>query len=177
MGLKVWIDLHGAPGSQNGFDNSGHRIDKPQWSTGDTVAKTLDVLTQITQKYAVPAYEDVVVAIELLNEPLASALPEGVQGLTEFYDEGYKLVRDAGSAAVVIHDAFEYGGFWNNFSATQETSHVLVDHHEYQVFANDQVALQPWQHRQLVCNNAASYAENSAHWLVVGEWTAAMTDW
>lgn len=25
-GLKVMIDLHGAPGSQNGFDNSGHRV-------------------------------------------------------------------------------------------------------------------------------------------------------
>jgi glucan 1,3-beta-glucosidase len=24
-GLKLIIDLHGAPGSQNGFDNSGHR--------------------------------------------------------------------------------------------------------------------------------------------------------
>jgi glucan 1,3-beta-glucosidase len=24
-GLKVLIDLHGAPGSQNGYDNSGHR--------------------------------------------------------------------------------------------------------------------------------------------------------
>ena len=25
VGLKVLIDLHGAPGSQNGFDNSGKR--------------------------------------------------------------------------------------------------------------------------------------------------------
>jgi len=27
-GLKVLIDLHGAPGSQNGFDNSGRRGDE-----------------------------------------------------------------------------------------------------------------------------------------------------
>lgn len=27
-GLKVIIDLHGAPGSQNGYDNSGHRGDE-----------------------------------------------------------------------------------------------------------------------------------------------------
>ena len=25
LGLKVVLDLHGAPGSQNGFDNSGKR--------------------------------------------------------------------------------------------------------------------------------------------------------
>lgn len=38
------------------------------------------------------------------------------------------------------------------------------------------MALQPWQHRQLVCNNAASYSKGKDKWLVVGEWTGAMTD-
>lgn len=56
------------------------------------------------------------------------------------------------------------------------TKSVVVDHHEYQVFTNDLVALQPWQHRQLVCNNAASYSSAADKWIVVGEWTAAMTD-
>jgi glucan 1,3-beta-glucosidase len=28
-GIKVLIDLHGAPGSQNGFDNSGQKLDYP----------------------------------------------------------------------------------------------------------------------------------------------------
>lgn len=28
-GLKLIIDLHGAPGSQNGFDNSGHKVPTP----------------------------------------------------------------------------------------------------------------------------------------------------
>jgi len=27
IGLKILLDLHGAPGSQNGFDNSGRRGD------------------------------------------------------------------------------------------------------------------------------------------------------
>lgn len=53
---------------------------------------------------------------------------------------------------------------------------VIVDHHEYQVFTNDMVAMQPWQHRQHVCNNLASYASSADKWVVVGEWTAAMTD-
>jgi len=53
---------------------------------------------------------------------------------------------------------------------------VIVDHHEYQVFTNDMVAMQPWQHRQHVCNNVASYTSGADKWVVVGEWTAAMTD-
>jgi glucan 1,3-beta-glucosidase len=52
---------------------------------------------------------------------------------------------------------------------------VLIDHHEYQVFDNHVVSLQPWEHRQLVCNNAAIWS-NSDKWLVVGEWSAAHTD-
>src|ERR1700761_8029359 len=31
-GIKVMIDLHGAPGSQNGFDNSGHK-GAIEWAT------------------------------------------------------------------------------------------------------------------------------------------------
>jgi glucan 1,3-beta-glucosidase len=35
--------------------------------------------------------------------------------------------------------------------------------------------MQPWQHRQAVCNNANSY-RNADKWTFVGEWTGAMTD-
>jgi len=49
-GLKVMIDLHGAPLSQNGFDNSGHKTDNPQWQQGDSVAQTLAVLDTISKK-------------------------------------------------------------------------------------------------------------------------------
>jgi glucan 1,3-beta-glucosidase len=38
------------------------------------------------------------------------------------------------------------------------------------------IAMQPWQHRQHVCNNVASYTLDVDKWVVVGEWTAAMTD-
>jgi len=69
LGLKVIIDLHGAPGSQNGFDNSGQRVDSPGWQSGNTVNQTLQVLKTISNKYAQASYQDVVVGIQLLNEP------------------------------------------------------------------------------------------------------------
>ncbi|MCJ1389049.1 exo-1,3-beta-glucanase [Xylographa bjoerkii] len=173
--LKVWIDLHGAPGSQNGYDNSGHRISKPGWESGSTVQQTLEVIQIMAGKYATPEMQDVVVAIELLNEPLAAELPS-VPELISFYEQGYSAVRDVSNTPVMIHDAFEGDGFWNNVLTAPGSQNVVLDHHEYQVFSNEEVALVPWQHRQLVCNNAASYAANQAHWTVVGEWTAAMTD-
>jgi glucan 1,3-beta-glucosidase len=43
------------------------------------------------------------------------------------------------------------------------------------VFSDGEVAMQPWQHRQAVCNNANSY-RGADKWTFVGEWTGAMTD-
>ncbi|KAH6681375.1 glycoside hydrolase superfamily [Halenospora varia] len=175
-GLKIWIDLHGAPGSQNGFDNSGHKVATPGWQQGDTVAQTLAVLETITAKYAQAQYQDVVVGIQLLNEPLGSAL--NFDTIKSFYRSGFDQVRKVSDTPVILHDAFVSPSTWNGFLSTSDNGaqNVVVDHHEYQVFTNDLVALQPWQHRQLVCNNAASYASGSDKWVVVGEWTAAMTD-
>ena len=71
--IKVWIDLHGAPGSQNGFDNSGLR-DSLEFQNGDNTQVTLNVLAEIFQKYGTSDYDDVVVGIELVNEPLGPSL-------------------------------------------------------------------------------------------------------
>ena len=115
-GLKVYIDLHGAPGSQNGFDNSGQRIltpDTPKWTTGDTVKQTLAVIQLIANKYAQPSYQDVVVAIELLNEPLASKLAGGTDAVVQYYNDAYGDVRQVSDSPVILHDAFQNGTFWN----------------------------------------------------------------
>ncbi|KAJ5037223.1 uncharacterized protein L3040_007400 [Drepanopeziza brunnea f. sp. 'multigermtubi'] len=175
-GLKVWIDLHGAPLSQNGFDNSGHKVSTPGWQGGDSIAQTLSVLNTITKKYAQEEYQDVVVAIELLNEPFSSAL--NFEKLKQFYRDGFDQVRAVSDTPVMLHDAFVTPKTWNGFlSVSDNNSHnVIVDHHEYQVFTNELVALQPWEHRQFVCNNVASYTSETDKWVVVGEWTAAMTD-
>lgn len=194
LGLKVWVDLHGAPYSQNGFDNSGQKKSAPGWQQGDSVQQTLDVLKIITEKYA--PQQDVVIGIELLNEPLGSSLNFDV--LKGFYQSGFDQVRQTSNTPVVLQDAFYPASTWNNFLTPAQnnaqngmsnsskiltpfaevlanTLIVLIDHHEYQVFTNDFVAMQPWQHRQYVCNNADQYG-NADHWVVVGEWTGAMTD-
>lgn len=113
-GLKVWIDLHGAPESQNGYDNSGHLTKMPGWEQGDTVKQTLLVLQQISNKYATAAYQDVVVAIELLNEPQPALLPS-LDILKQFYRDGYGEVRFVSDTPVALHDAFQPSSSWNGF--------------------------------------------------------------
>ncbi|KAL8938223.1 MAG: hypothetical protein Q9216_004007 [Gyalolechia sp. 2 TL-2023] len=178
-GLKVWIDLHGAPLSQNGFDNSGRLIrlpETPGWTRGDSVNQTLAVIQLIANKYAQESYQDVVVAIELLNEPLASALTGGTNAVTQFYNDGYGNVRKISNTPVMVSDAFLNVSFWNGVLAPPDISGVIIDHHEYQVFNPDLLLLSPAEHREYVCTNSPSYAENANKWTIVGEWSGAMTD-
>lgn len=81
-GVFVIIDLHGAPGSQNGFDNSGRKgaID---WTTGDTISQTHAALDQIRNDHA---NHPAVASIELLNEPMGPSLNLGT--IQQFYADG-----------------------------------------------------------------------------------------
>ena len=178
--LKVIIDLHGAPSSQNGFDNSGQRRPSPGWLVdggwqGPTSKMTLNVLNTIAQKYANPSYHDVVVGIELLNEPLGPVLNNA--DLRQFYREGYGRVRQVSDTVVVLQDAFLPPSSYNGFLSPSDMNAqwVAMDHHYYQVFDDASVAMAPWQHRQAVCNNVGSFT-GSDKWTFIGEWTAAMTD-
>jgi glucan 1,3-beta-glucosidase len=175
LGLKVVVDLHGAPGSQNGYDNSGQRMDDPTWQSGDTVKQTLKVLKTISDKYAKAEYQDVVVGIQLLNEPFIEKLND--EGVRQFYRDGFNQVRQVSDTPVIIHDGFKAPSTWNGFLTPSDNNaqNVAIDHHEYQVFSPQSVAMKPWEHRQLVCNNAESY-NGADKWTIVGEWTGAMTD-
>ncbi|KAI9816963.1 MAG: exo-1,3-beta-glucanase [Thelocarpon impressellum] len=171
-GLKVWVDLHGAPGSQNGFDNSGQKTANPGFQTGNTVQHTLNVLQQISDRYA--RQQDVVVAIELLNEPFGPRLD--LNNLRQFYRDGFAKVRANSDTPVVLHDAFQSASSWNGFLTPGENAqNVVVDHHEYQVFDLETIKWSNSRHRDEVCNGRDRY-RNADKWTVVGEWTAAMTD-
>lgn len=175
-GLKVIIDLHGAPGSQNGFDNSGQRLSKPEWQSGNTVQMTLSVLQTIQNKYADSSYDDVVAGIELLNEPLSSELD--FDALKQFERDGFGQQRTVSqSRVVVIQDGFQPPNSYNGWLTPSDgnAQNVALDHHEYQCFTDELVAMEPWQHRQYVCNNAYVYS-GADKWTFVGEWSAAMTD-
>lgn len=62
-GLKVIIDLHGAPGSQNGFDNSGQR-GSAQWAYNPAgVQQTKEIVESISREFSDPQYFGVVTAL------------------------------------------------------------------------------------------------------------------
>ena len=130
----------------------------------------------MVNKYAAWSYQDVVVGIELLNEPLMSELAGGQSATQSYYQGGFNTVRGVSSTSVIIHDGFINPSEWNGFLSGQGSAGAIVDHHEYQVFTNALVAMSPQEHNTYACTNAQSWAEGQDKYLVVGEWTAALTD-
>ena len=160
------IDLHGAPGSQNGFDNSGRKgpID---WTQGDTVAQTHKALNKIRDDHA---SNPAVAAIELLNEPMGPDLNLGT--VKQFYDDGWGDLKNS-DVCVTIHDAFEGVNSWNSFGSGMWN--LMVDTHHYEVFNSTELEMSTQDHINTACQFGDQMASNNK-WTIAGEFTGAMTD-
>ncbi|KAJ5586945.1 Exo-beta-1-3-glucanase (Exg1) [Penicillium hispanicum] len=194
-GLKVVVDLHGgkytkvhscvvpqqpltwvntAPGSQNGFDNSGKR-GSIEWQQGDSVDQAKSALEALAKRYAGDG--DVVTAVEALNEP---NIPGGINedGLKQYYYDSWGVIREARQdSTLVIHDGFQPTESWNGFmSGDSGVWFVMMDTHHYEVFDSGLLAMNPSSHVQSACDFANQHVVTSDKWTVVGEWTGAMTD-
>lgn len=171
--LQVWIDLHGAPGSQNGFDNSGLR-DSIQYQTDTNIGVTLTALQAIFDKYGAASYLDVVAGIEFLNEPLGPVLD--MNQLKNFYEWAYKNARSVTQNTLIIHDAFQPFEYWNGFMPTgAEYYNIVLDHHHYQVFSQGELERSLDDHISVACNWGWD-AKKEDKWNVCGEFSAALTD-
>ncbi|KAH3903341.1 glycoside hydrolase family 5 protein SCDLUD_000967 [Saccharomycodes ludwigii] len=174
-GLKVWVDLHGAAGSQNGFDNSGLR-DSYEFLNQDNLQVTTSVIQYLLKKYSAESYQDVVIGIELINEPLGPVLD--MDGLKQYYLDGYDYLRNTlqSDQIVIIHDAFESYHYWDDFLTLSDGNWgVVVDHHHYQVFSNGELERDIDTHVEVACEWGSGVLTES-HWTVAGEWAAALTD-
>lgn len=165
-GLKVMIDLHGAKGSQNGFDNSGH-YGSIGWQQGDTVTHTKNVLNKIRDDYA---SHPAVAAIELLNEPLGEAL--NMDGVRQFYMDGWGSLQNS-HVAITFHDAFEGVTSWNGWGAGMWS--LILDTHYYEIFDQGSVSMSPDDHISTACAFGNQMA-STGKWTIAGEWTGGITD-
>ncbi|KAI9850131.1 MAG: exo-1,3-beta-glucanase [Thelocarpon superellum] len=177
-GLKVLIDLHGAPGSQNGADNSG-RAGPINWGTGDTIQQTLDAVRALAERYATSISQDVVTAIQPLNEPRVPPIAlDGGSGVKSFDYNSWGTVRDSDSATVLcIHDAFLGTEYWQGFMNVQSgVWDVMLDTHQYQVFSVGALQLSAQGHVQTACDYGRNNLRGLDKWTIVGEWSGAATD-
>jgi glucan 1,3-beta-glucosidase len=173
LGLKVLVDLHDVPGSQNGFDNSGRRGPIEWHAQPSNVQRTLHVLDRMAASLAHPDVQPHVWGIQLVNEPAPWGLDMAL--LRQFYLDGYEVVRrhlPADRVAVVVHDAFLGAQAWKGFMLPPRYENVVLDVHLYHVFTEDELVCTPEQHVE----HAYNVHMDTDLWTIVGEWSLATTD-
>lgn len=169
--IKCIIDLHAAPGSQNGMEHSASRDGTVNWQTSpEYISQTLDAIEFLASRYAMhPA----LLGIELLNEP--SAADVSLDILVPFYKKGYQIVRKYSPTAYVIFcqrignaDPFEL------YQANIGSSYTVVDLHYYNLFDRYFDKLTSLENVQFIYKNRQSQIQalNSANGplVFVGEW-------
>jgi glucan 1,3-beta-glucosidase len=173
--LLVVLDLHAAPGCQNGFDNGGIQ-GICEWHTKpEYLDHSLNVLERLAVRYRNrPALH----AIEVLNEPrwdIDTAL------LKSYTEDAYRRIRrhcPPDKVAVVFHDGFrsfrEYGGFLRS----PEFRNVVFDIHRYQCFVQEDVDLDIHGHIRKAASEWKDEADDVINELglntYVGEWSLGL---
>jgi len=174
--IHVILDLHGAPGSQNGYDNSGQRTSNPQWALNpENVTRSVDTLVYIAQQIG-----GMIDVIELVNESAGFLSSSWAAVTRSFFSEGYTAIRNAvgQDIKIMIGDAFLGVDSWTGFLAPPADEGVIMDNHVYQIFSVPELQRTFDQHFASACSTLSTVSSFAASniWTIVGEWSTAVTD-
>ncbi|KAF5313187.1 hypothetical protein D9619_002623 [Psilocybe cf. subviscida] len=178
-GLKIIVDLHGAPGSQNGFDNSGQRGSATWQNKQSNIDRTSAIIKTLASMFA--GNVNVVPTIAPLNEPAGYVSSQLLSAAKQYWYDSYGNIRfpfgtsQQSNLAVLIHDAFQPLSYWAGFMPSSGFQGVLLDTHIYQMFSVADNQKTNAQHISAACAQASSLTASTL-WLVVGEWTPAADD-
>merc|ERR1712195_463349 len=189
LNLSVLLDLHTAPGSQNGFDNSGQRGDIHLLSQPDGRSDTENMLrwartVTLLSQWAVEQLDSGALwGIEVLNEPFGAwgKMADAIKGTIN--PQGYKLVRESSQQLNVIFQTGFIPVDQQDVYAEPAYTKVWFDDHRYQCFGGDNLrtwsdtSQQPgWDHHlQQSCVHNYDNVSGNVH-SFVGEWSLAVTD-
>ncbi|QRW00896.1 Cellulase (glycosyl hydrolase family 5 protein) [Ceratobasidium sp. AG-Ba] len=113
-GLRIKLDFHTMPGSQNGYNHSG-KLGSVNWLNGAmgiaNAQRSLNHIRIFTEFISQPQYKDVVPLFGIVNEALINTI--GVDVVRSFYLEAHNMVRNItgyGSDRVAL-DSHPYFSF------------------------------------------------------------------
>jgi glucan 1,3-beta-glucosidase len=141
-GLRVNLDLHSLPGSQNGWNHSG-RQGSIGWilgSDGDLNAqRSLDIHNQLSQFFAQDRYKNVVTFYGLVNEPKMLQIP--IQAVIEWNTKAVQMLRKNGlKQRIVFGDGFLALNQWDQLFKNVDSG-LVMDTHQYEIFNLGQLKL------------------------------------
>ena len=104
QGLYVILDLHGAPGSQNGYEHSGSDVPEAKlWTDEAYVNATVDLWAYVAEHYSKTAPElgKWVASYDILNEPTYERDGVTTEECWDVFDRIYDAIRATGDNHVV----------------------------------------------------------------------------
>ena len=189
-GLKLLLDLHTVPHSQNGYDNGGITGVCKWYKYPEEVEFALTVLERLADRYG---KREGLYGIEVLNEPISWIVyltapstgkavdKEEAKGsgyvplpfLRTFYTNAYNRMRKylPLDKTIVFHDGFRCTA-WNKFFDEAKFENVVLDTHIY-IFAMENFVpvAKPWVYQIYLkaCMSQVQKAQRSIP-VIVGEW-------
>ncbi len=168
LGLDILLDLHAAPGCQNGFDNGGiegvmtwHLFDR-------NIELTIEKLVEITKAFKdYPSF----MGIELLNEPFSSIDLKLIQN---FYMNAYHQIRMYTDKLIVMHDAFRpKDPSWKTFFSDNQMTNVAFDLHLYHCYDPKLVYGTFEEHINIILNERIPLIKELSTFVkvIIGEWS------
>ncbi|GAA0166030.1 hypothetical protein LIER_21281 [Lithospermum erythrorhizon] len=172
-GIKVIIDLHAAPGSQNPWEHSSNRDGTQEWGkTDENIQQTVAVIEFLTARYA---KNPSLYAVELINEPLAPGA--SLESIKKYYKAGHEAIRKHSQTAYVvmcnrlnISDQTELISFASGLKGS------VIDVHYYNLYTPEIDGFTVDQHIDFIRTNRSTelrqVTTSNGPPIFVGEWVA-----
>ncbi|KAK3303482.1 glycoside hydrolase family 5 protein [Chaetomium strumarium] len=182
-GLRVNLDVHGLPGSQNGWNHSG-RLGPIGWLNGTDGAlnakRSLEIHDRLSRFFAQPRYKNIISHYGLANEPKMTFLP--TQDVLSWTESAHAMVRKNGvsDAIVVFGDGFRGLGNWQGELAGLDKA--ALDVHQYVIFNTNQIVFNHSAKIRYACEGWTQQTLESMDRstgfgpTLIAEWSQADTD-
>ncbi|KAI9310981.1 glycoside hydrolase superfamily [Dichotomocladium elegans] len=145
-GLRVMVELHTAPGSQNGWNHSG-RLGQVRWLNGTdgerNSQRTIEVVQKMAAFFSKAEWSHVIPLLGVLNEPAIFMLDR--KRVEQWYHQSHDVIRKVtehgGSLWLTYHDGFLGLKSWNGFFKNSSFDHVVLETHTYLMFDDSLVSM------------------------------------
>jgi glucan 1,3-beta-glucosidase len=167
--LNFMLDLHTAPGCQNGFDNGGIQGQLEWPNDPKNIDQTIEVLVAIANRYKKNKNFH---SIQLLNEPFVTVDMDIIQ---DFYLRAYQALRHIlKDHYIVMHDGFRLQE-WKEFFTKNDFHNVILDTHMYQCFDDRMTGFTKEEHVKQALKRKETLAKIEEFVpVVVGEWSLGL---
>ncbi|KAF4553064.1 Cellulase-like protein 8 [Elsinoe fawcettii] len=181
-GLRIKLDMHGAPGSQNGWNHSGKQGDIG-WLNGtsgtENGQRTTDIHDRLSKFFAQPRYKNIVTIWGLVNEPKMTFLDTAT--VLQWTKSTVDVIRKNGiTATIAFGDGFR--GLDNWQGQLQDVPGLVLDVHQYVIFNVQQLILDHQAKVNFACGGWTAQAVRSMDKTtgfgatMFAEWSQADTD-